>query len=86
MKKFLYTLFLAFTITTTHAETNPFFNGYEQQIAFNFGYGVNSGFLLPPPTQWVPFIMMQAQYSQPTEFFGLHARKSLNVIQTLGFG
>jgi hypothetical protein len=30
--------------------------------------------------------MMQIQYSQPTTFFRLPARKSLNVIQTLGFG
>lgn len=86
MKKIFYTLILASTLTTAHAESNPFFGDYENQIAFNLGYGVNSGFLLPPPTQWVPFLMIQAQYSQPTEFFGLPARKSLNIIQTLGHG
>lgn len=86
MKKFFYTLILASTLNTAHAESNPFFGDYENQIAFNLGYGVNSGFLLPPPTQWVPFLMIQAQYSQPTEFFGLPARKSLNIIQTLGHG
>ena len=86
MKKILYTLILTLSLIPAHAEENPFFNGYEQQVAFNIGYGVNSGFLLPPPTQWVPFIMIHAQYSQPTEFFGMYARKSLNVIQTLGHG
>ncbi len=86
MKKFLYILLLSNLILPAYAETNPFFNGYKNQIAFNFGYGVNSGFLLPPPSQWVPFIMLHAQYSQPTEFFRLHARKSLSIIQTLGHG
>lgn len=86
MKKFLFTLIFCLSLIPAHAETNPFFNGYEQQVAFNIGYGVNSGFLLPPPTQLVPFIMMHAQYSQPTDFFGMYARKSLNIIQTLGHG
>ena len=81
-------LFLLSTLilAPAHAAENPFFSGYENQIAFNIGYGVNSGFLLPPPTQFVPFIMMQFQYSQPTTFFSLPARQSLNVIQTLGHG
>lgn len=86
MKKFLFTLIFCLSLIPAHAETNPFFNGYEQQVAFNIGYGVNSGFLLPPPTQWVPFVMLNAQYSQPTDFFGMYARKSLNIIQTLGHG
>lgn len=86
MKKFLCALIFTLHIIPVHAENNPFFNGYEQQIAFHIGYGVNSGFLLPPPTQWVPFVMVHAQYSQPTNFFGMYARKSLNIIQTLGHG
>ena len=86
MKKFLCALFLlSFTLPAT-AESNPFFNGYENQLAFNIGTGVNGGFLLPPPTQWVPFAMIAAQYSQPANFFRLHARKSLNIIQTIGYG
>lgn len=72
----------------THAQTykNPFFNNAEHQIAFNFGTGVNSGFLIPPPSQFVPFVMLNAQYSQPTTFFKLPARQSLGVTQTIGFG
>ncbi len=86
MNKFLCTLLFFSVVTGVRAETNPFFNGYENQVAFNFGYGVNSGFLLPPPSQFVPFIMLQAQYSQPTTFFKLPARQSLNIFQTLGSG
>ena len=87
MKKFIYAFLSVFLITPTYAsESNPFFDGYTQQVSLNLGYGVNSGFLLPPPTQWVPFLMMQIQYSQPATFFGLPARKSLNIIQTLGHG
>ena len=86
MKKILYVLIILTATTNVRAEINPFFSGYDNQFAFNFGYGVNSGFLLPPPTQFVPFIMMQLQYSQPTTFFRLPARKSLNIIQTLGHG
>ena len=86
MQKFLYALIISAAATTAYANTNPFFDGYKNQVDFNFGYGVNSGFLLPPPTQWVPFVMMQFQYSQPTTFFKLPARQSLNIIQTLGHG
>lgn len=86
MTKILYPLILSCIVSAVHADTNPFFNGYKNQVAFNFGYGVNSGFLLPPPTQFVPFNMLQVQYSQPTTFFRLPARKSINIIQTLGHG
>ena len=89
MKKIVSILsLLLFTTFAAHANinTNPFFSGYENQFAFNFGFGVNSGFLLPPPTQLVPFNIMHVQYSQPTTFFRLPARKSLNIMQTLGHG
>ena len=68
------------------ADVTPFFGEYNNQVALNFGYGVNSGFLLPPPTQFVPFVMANVQYSQPTTFFRLPARRSINIIQTLGHG
>lgn len=86
MKKFVYALLLFSAPAIAHAENNPFFNGYENQIAFNFGWGVNSGFLLAPPTQFVPFNMLHIQYSQPTTFFRMPARQSLNIMQTLGHG
>ena len=86
MKKNLYILLFILPLVSAHAESNPFFNGYENQFVFNIGSGVNGGFLLPPPTQWVPFAMLNAQYSQPAIFFRLHARKSLNIIQTIGYG
>ena len=90
MIKFLIALFIAVFSGTAIAETdvkfNPFIDGYDNQIAVNFGYGVNSGFLVPPPTQFVPFNMLHLQYSQPTTFFRVPARQSINVIQTLGHG
>ena len=65
---------------------NPFFNGYENQAAFNLGAGVNDGFLIPSPSEFVPFNMLHIQYSQPMNFFGVSARKSLNIVQTIGYG
>ena len=86
MNKFLSALLLSTIISASYASENPFFNGYDNQITLNLGYGTNHGFLLSPPTQWVPFSMIQIQYSQPSTFFRIPARQSLNVIQTIGFG
>ena len=85
MRKILPLIFL-FVISAANATENPFFDGYDNQVVFNVGYGTNHGFLISPPTQFVPFHMFHIQYSQPTTFFRLPARKSLNVIQTLGHG
>lgn len=76
----------ALLIATNAVAANPFMGEYENQIAFTIGQGVNSGFLIPPPTQLVPFYLLNIQYSQPTTFFKLPARQSINVGQTLGFG
>ncbi|MBO4745717.1 MAG: acyloxyacyl hydrolase [Alphaproteobacteria bacterium] len=64
---------------------NPFMRNHDNQLSFFIGQGVNSGFIVPPPTQFVPFNIFQLQYSQPTTFFTLPARQSLNIGQTLGF-
>ncbi len=64
---------------------NPFMRNHNNQLSFFIGQGVNSGFIIPPPTQLVPFYIFNLQYSQPTTFFGLPARQSLNIGQTLGF-
>ncbi len=69
-----------------YAARNPFMGNNQKQIAFNLGQGVNSGFLIPPPTQLVPFYLTHIQYSQPTTFFKIPARQSINIGQTLGFG
>lgn len=74
------------TVTTAMAADNPFFGKYKNQLAFNLGQGVNSGFLIPPPTQFVPFNMLHFQYSRTDTFFTLPSRVSLNVIQTIGYG
>ncbi len=88
MKKIVFVLPALFLCAAAGqaAPVNPMFGNNHHQLAFNFGYGVNSGFLIPPPTQFVPFIMLHFQYSQPTTFFKLPARQSINVVQTIGSG
>lgn len=68
------------------ADFNPFMGKNENQVAFNFGYGVDSGIIVPPPARFVPFFIFHGQYSQPTTFFKVPARQSLNVAQTVGMG
>lgn len=65
---------------------NTFTGHYKNQIALHVGQGINSGFIIPPPDQFVPFNLLNIQYSQPTTFFGLPARQSINVNQTIGYG
>lgn len=74
-------------INPAHAdEYNPFFGDHERQFGFHMGAGVNSGLIVPPPEQFVPFAMVQIQYSLPTTFFEMPARYSLNVVETIGWG
>ena len=86
---YLKSIFLGLCLTTNVVRAdvlNPFLNGYENQVAFNFGFGVNDGFLIPSPSEFVPFDILHAQYSQEMTFFDIPARKSLNVMQTIGYG
>ena len=86
MKKIALTILLIACTAPALADTNPFMGDNQNQVALHLGQGVNSGFLIPPPTQLVPFYMIHFQYSQPTTFFKLPARQSINIGQTLGFG
>lgn len=87
MYKKLYLFLVTILITTpVFAMENPFFGNSQNQFAVNIGQGVNSFGLISMPDYIVPFNMVQLQYSQPTEFFRLPARKSLNFIQTIGYG
>ncbi len=80
-------IFITTTLPAAAADKWNAFTGYaKNQIAFNIGQGFDTGFLLPPPTRPVPFYLLHLQYSQPTTFFGLPARQSLNIAETLGFG
>lgn len=84
------TVLLAFIFTGATAFAadgkNTFTGTYKNQFSFNLGQGINSGFIVPPPNQFVPFNLFSFQYSQPTTFFGVPARQSLNINQTLGYG
>ncbi|MDR1361428.1 MAG: acyloxyacyl hydrolase [Rickettsiales bacterium] len=65
---------------------NPFFGDYENQIMINLGQGVNSFALVAPPSDFVPFNMIEFQYSQPNTFFRLPGRQNLRLIKTFGYG
>ena len=65
-------------------ENNPFMGKYQQQVAFGIGQGFDTGILLPPPVRPVPFYIATFQYSQPTTFFRVPARRSVNISGTLG--
>lgn len=87
MKKITLSFIAILSAGAAHADFNPFMGNHANQIAVNIGQGVNSGFLVPPPSQFVPFYMLpNIQYSQPTTFFKLPARQSLNFGQTVGMG
>lgn len=95
-KLFFITLFVTLSCTSARADfhfmravkdgKNIMFNDANRQVALNIGTGVNSGFIVPPPSQFVPFSLFHLQYSIPTTFFELPARASFNIMQTLGYG
>ena len=82
----VFVIFFVCFVASANADENPFFNEYDNQIVFNVGTGTNHGFLISMPTQFVPFTIMHFQYSQPSCFFRIPARISLNVFQTIGYG
>lgn len=81
----LLTVICALPTVSAAADRNPFFGALEHQIALNAGWGVNAGYIVPPPTQFVPYTTFQAQYSIPATFFGMPARQSLNAIMNVGY-
>ncbi len=86
MKKIITSLLILGCVCAAYADTNPFMGDAENQIAFYVGQGVDNGYIVPLPYHPVPFYIAQFQYSQPTTFFKLPARQSLNVAETLGLG
>ncbi len=85
MKKIVSVLCILLCVAPV-AAYNPFMGDAQNQIAMSFAGGVNSGFLTPPPSHFVPFTILNLQYSQPTTFFKIPARQSINIAQTFGFG
>lgn len=67
-------------------EKNPFMGTYQNQMFYGIGQGFDTGILLPPPVRPVPFYIGTITYSQPTTFFRIPARQSLNISETLGLG
>lgn len=90
MKRFLAVLTALFLPMSVWAdscilpESNPFMGTYQQQIAFGIGHGFDTGILLPPPVRPVPYYIATIQYSQPTTFFRVPARRSINLSGAIG--
>ena len=90
MRKLFALLFAVFLPVSAIADNyilpdkNPFMWTYQNQVAFGFGQGFDTGILLPPPVRPVPFYIATFQYSQPATFFRVPARRSLNLSQTIG--
>ena len=78
--------FYAFGDDCTISKENPFMGKYKDQMAFGIGQGFDTGLLIPPPYKPVPFYILNFQYSQPTTFFRIPAKYSVNISQTAGFG
>jgi hypothetical protein len=76
----------AFADSCILPDKNPFMGTYQNQVGFGIGQGVDTGWLLPPPIRPVPFYIGTFTYSQPTSFFRVPARRSLNISETLGLG
>ena len=63
---------------------NPFTGDYQNQISLGIGQGFDTGWIVPQPVRPVPFYIGSIAYSQPTTFFRIPARRSINVSGTLG--
>lgn len=85
MKKIITVCLLGIFSTNAYADYNPFTGTHSNQLSIFIGQGVDSAYIVPPPARFVPFNIMHLQYSQPTTFFKLPARQSLNIAQTVGF-
>ncbi len=68
------------------AADNPFFGEKQNQFSLTIGQGFDSGELiaLKHLKYIAPYYMFNLQYSQPTTFFRLPARQSINLIKTVG--
>jgi len=90
MKKIIFPLLIIPNLAVAESysllDKNPFMGNYQNQLAFGLGMGFDTGILVPPPVRPVPFFIGTMQYSQPTSFFRIPARRSLNFSGTVGLG
>ena len=83
--KMLSLFLLSFLFVGVANASNPFMGDAENQVSFYLAQGFDNGYIIPLPYHPVPFYMAQIQYSQPTTFFRMPARQSLNIAETAGF-
>lgn len=86
MRKFAIFLLSISCISVANATPSPFMGDAQNQVALYLAQGFDNGYIVPLPYHIVPFYMAQLQYSQPTTFFRIPARQSLNLSETVGFG
>jgi hypothetical protein len=86
MKLFSFCAALSLFCMPVFAGSNPFFGEKQNQLSFTLGQGFDSGELIAIKhlNCVAPYYMLNFQYSQPTTFFRLPARQSINVIKTIG--
>jgi hypothetical protein len=86
MKRLYLFIALSLFYVPAIAATNPFFGEKQNQLNLTIGQGFDSGELiaLKHLNEIAPYYMFSLQYSQPTTFFRLPARQSINVVKTVG--
>ena len=69
-------------------KSNIFFGDKQNQVSFTLGQGFDSGelILFLHMDRPAPYYMLNFSYSQPTTFFRLPARQTINLVKTIGFG
>ena len=86
MKLFYLCTAISLFCAPVFAGSNPFFGEKQNQLSLTIGQGFDSGELIAVKhlRHIAPYYMFNVQYSQPTTFFRLPARQSINAVKTVG--
>lgn len=86
MRFFYLFIIISLFYAPVFASDNPFFGEKQNQLSLTIGQGFDSGELIAFKhlNHVAPYYMVNLQYSQPTTFFRLPGRQSINAIKTFG--
>lgn len=87
-KKIISFIFLAMFSVVGYAGENPIFGDAQNQVSFKFSIGTGGSsmyHLIGINWHMEPFSFFSVEYSQPTTFFRLPARQSIELGTTYGF-
>lgn len=86
MKRIYLFIALSLFCAPAIATVNTFFGEKQNQLSMTIGQGFDSGELIAIKhlKHIAPYYMFNFQYSQPTTFFRLPARQSINLVKTIG--